>query len=33
MLLTLGGSKKTQAQDIEKAKNLAKQIKEEGSWE
>lgn len=33
MLLMLGGSKKSQAQDIEKAKNLAKQLKEEGLWQ
>lgn len=33
MLLMLGGDKKSQAQDIEKAKNLAKQLKEEGTWQ
>lgn len=33
MLLMLGGDKKSQAQDIEKAKNLAKQLKQEGTWQ
>lgn len=32
MLLVIGGDKSSQSRDIEKAKAIAKQLKEEGQW-
>jgi putative addiction module killer protein len=33
MLLMLGGDKSSQDRDIEKAKRIAKELKEEGKWQ